>query len=88
MAEVAEVTYRYFVYLHEINGILAPLLALLSIVVGTYANYQDAADFILTGSSYRSRFTTDAPNVGMARVLMTHRDNTSGRFAQGIAQVR
>jgi hypothetical protein len=43
-------TYRYIIYLNEIDSILTPFPTPLLIMEGSYPDNQDATDFILAGS--------------------------------------
>jgi hypothetical protein len=82
MPQVTKVTHCYFIYLHKVDGVFPPLSAPLTIMKGGYPYNQDATNFILTGSTNLFGLTTNALNIRVTGVLMTHRYNTGSRLAQ------
>ena len=75
-------THRYLVNLHEIDGILTPLLSPLGIMEGSYPDNQYPADFVLAGTVNRPWFTTNTLDIGVTRVLMAHSYNTGCGLTQ------
>lgn len=86
--EVAQMANREFVQLDDVDSVLAPLPAFLTIMEGCEADDESIGYFVFAGALDDFGLASDALDVGVARVLMADRHDVGSLLAQSIAQIR